>query len=143
MIKILVPISQFSGMALAAAYFALEFAKRNPAKIMFLIFTADPQPGARKASGGTKSQAWQAKFNDLVHKGRTDKVPLELHYSSDPFLPAVVHFAREKMVSDIIVALPPPQDESHARVVKMVNRLRHQIDCQIITVKPKEEFRDV
>ena len=37
MIRVLVPIDAFSQLTISATYFALEFAKRNPAKIFFLI----------------------------------------------------------------------------------------------------------
>ena len=37
MIRVLVPIDAFSHLTLSATYFALEFAKRNPAKVFFLI----------------------------------------------------------------------------------------------------------
>jgi hypothetical protein len=37
--KVLVPIQNFSRLSLSASYFAVKFAKRNPTKVLFLIFS--------------------------------------------------------------------------------------------------------
>ncbi len=37
MIRVLVPMEAFSHLTLSAAYFALQFARRHPAKVFFLI----------------------------------------------------------------------------------------------------------
>jgi len=138
MIKVLVPIKQSNWLALSAAYFALEFAKRNPARIVFLLFPPGAGKGRPAVPGGSPAE-WERRFTELLQRGRTENLPLELHSSPEAFLPAVVRFAREHHVSDIILALPSPQDDPQGRTLKMIHRLKHQIDCQIITVKPKEE----
>ncbi len=138
MIKVLVPIKQYNWLALSAAYFSLEFAKRNPARILFLLFPSETSAGSQPAMTDHHKD-WERRFADLMQRGLTEKIPLELHSSSESFLPALVRFARKQVVSDIILALPSPQDDAHDRTLKMINRLRHRIDCQIIMVKPKEE----
>ena len=138
MIKVLVPIRQSNWLALSAAYFALEFAKRNPARILFLLFPPGAAPERAAAPAGSPAEG-ERRFTALIQRGRTENLPLELHSSQEAFFPAVVRFAREHLVSDIILALPSPQDDPQGRTLKMIHRLRHQIDGQIITVKPKEE----
>jgi hypothetical protein len=139
MIKALVPIENCSWLALSAAYFAIEFAKRNPAKILVLIFSTLEVRQSRVGSGNNEADSWQKQFDELMQRGRQEKIVLELYYTDEEYLPGVSRFAREHNVTDIILAIPPFQNDLHQKVVQEINLLRHQVACQLITVKAKEE----
>lgn len=140
MIRVLVPIDAFSQLTLSATFFALEFAKRNPARIFFLILA---EPGASKKSMTLteEEKPWPALFNQLLQRGREQQVNLEVHHSQEDYLRAVNHLAEQHNIDDIIIAVPPAADQTHGQVQRLIELLRQQGRCHIITVKPKEVGR--
>jgi hypothetical protein len=133
MIRVLVPIDAFSQLTLSATYFALEFAKRNPAKVFFLILEA---PDMKRTS--TENDQWRGLFNQLLQRGREHQVNLEIHHSREDYLTALNRVAEQHNIDDIIIAVPPLVDETHPQIQRLIEQLRHQVQCHIITVKPKE-----
>ncbi len=103
--KILVPIEKFSWLSLSAAYFSIEFAKRNPTKILFLLFS--PSPEGKEPSSEKKADSFPKQFDALVQQARTDQINLELLYSNEEYMKTVQHFARDHNISEIIIAVPP------------------------------------
>jgi hypothetical protein len=136
--KVLVPIQNFSRLSLSASYFAIKFAKRNPTKILFLIFSKASLPEG-PSSIKKEEEIWQREFDGLIQQARTEKIHLELFFSSDEYLGAVSRFVRDHNTTEIIVALPQVQDPAYPRLIQEVNQLRDQVENQIILVKPKEE----
>lgn len=139
MIKVLVPIDNFSWLTLTAAYFAIEFAKRNPAKILVLIFADVAGEPAVGRPLKKEKNPWESLLDELLQRGRQEKINLELYRSDEAYLTGVSRFARERQVTDIILAVPPVNDEAHQRILQNINILRRQVQCQLITVKAKEE----
>jgi hypothetical protein len=138
MIRVLVPIETFSHLTLSATYFALEFAKRNPAKIFFLILdTLDEKIQATERSPMTDEQ-WPALFQQLLQQGREQQVNLVIHHSQEDYLSAIIHMAEQHNIDDIIIAVPSPGDQVHTQIQRLIDLLRRQVQCHIITVKPKE-----
>jgi hypothetical protein len=138
MIRVLVPIDAFSHLTLSATYFALEFAKRNPAKIFFLILDPlDEKTQATEQTPRAKDQ-WPALFQQLLQRGREQQVNLVMHHSQEDYLTAIIHMAEQHNIDDIIIAVPPPADQTHTQSQRLIDLLRHQVQCHIITVKPKE-----
>jgi len=138
MIRVLVPIDAFSHLTLSATYFALEFAKRNPAKIFFLILdTLDEKTQATEQTLRANEQ-WPALFQQLLQRGREQQVNLVMHHSQEDYLTAIIHMAEQHNIDDIIIAVPPPADQTHTQIQRLIDLLRHQVQCHIITVKPKE-----
>jgi len=136
--KILVPIENFSSLSLSASYFAIKFAKRNPTKILFLVFSSaslDEAPSSIRE----EEVRWRKKFDGLIQQARTEKVNLELFVSNNEYLEAVSQFARDHNATEIFIALPQVQDTNYQRQIQVVNALRNQVDNQIIIVKPREE----
>jgi hypothetical protein len=137
MIRVLVPIGAFSQLTISATYFALEFAKRNPAKIFFLVLE---KPGKKSS---TREQAIQGKqwpdlFNQLLQRGREQQVNLEIHHSQEDYFTAISQLAEQQNIDDIIIAVPPVTDQTNTRVQRFIELLRHQVRCNIIKVKEKE-----
>jgi hypothetical protein len=136
--KVLVPIQNFSRLSLSASYFAIKFAERNPAKDLFLIFSK-ASLGEGPSTLKKEEEMWQREFDGLIQQARTEKIHLELFFSSDEYLGAVSRFAQDHNPTEIIVALPQVQDPAYPRLIQEVNQLRDQVENQIILVKPKEE----
>jgi len=137
MIRVLVPIDAFSQLTLSATYFALEFAKRNPAKIFFLILE-EPEVKTTSLKLTSEGKQWPALFNQLLQRGREQQVNLEIHHSQEDYLSAISQLAEQHNIDDIIIAVPPVADQTHPHVQLLIELLRHQVRCHIITVKPKE-----
>jgi hypothetical protein len=138
MIRVLVPIEAFSQLTLSATYFALEFAKRNPAKIFFLILDRPDEKtsGMKLISKG--NEQWPALFQQLLQQGREQQVNLEIHHSQEDYLTAINRVAKQHNIDDIIIAVPPVADQTQTQIQHLIELLRHQVQCHIITVKPKE-----
>ena len=135
--KLLVPIENFSGLALSATYFAIEFAKRNPAKIFFLLFSAQkgepPQPAA------LKTDLQRKQFEELVQGARSEKINLEMFHSNENFFEVINQFCKDHGLTEIIIALPADKDPAYHRFLEQVNQLRNSLETPLIVVKPKEE----
>jgi thiaminase len=134
--KILVPIQDFSYLSLSASYFSIKFAKRNPTKILFLIFS---NASGEETSMKEEDRTWRRQFERLIQQARAEKINLELFFSNEEYLQAVRQFARDHNTTEIIIALPPAQDRAYHKVIQEVNALRNQGENQIIVIKPKEE----
>jgi len=138
MIRVLVPIDAFSHLTLSATYFALEFAKRNPARVFFLILGAADETTSRMERNPGKKEEWPALFKQLLQRGREHQVNLEIHHSQEDYLTAISRLVEQHNIDDIIIAVPPVVDETHTQIQRLIELLRHQVQCHIITVKPKE-----
>ena len=137
--KILVPIQQFSWLSLSASYFAIEFAKRSPTKIQFLIFAETCGEEKGPASSKKKEEPWRRQFDGLIQQAREEKIELELFFSNEKYLEGVSQFARDHNTARIIIALPQVQDTIYDTLIQDVNFLRSQLENQIVIIKPKEE----
>jgi len=137
--KILVPIQQFSWLSLSASYFAIEFAKRSPTKIQFLIFAETCGEEKGPASPKKKEEPWRRQFDGLIQQAREEKIELELFFSNEKYLEGVSQFARDHNTARIIIALPQVQDTIYDTLIQDVNFLRSQVENQIVIIKPKEE----
>lgn len=135
--KILVPMENFSTLSLSAAHFAVEFAKRNPTKILFLIFS--PSPEGKTPSPAHKVEPWPKQFETLVQQARSEKVNLDLFSSNEAYMETVCHFARDHNISEIIIAVPPVQEPLYNKLIQRVESLRGCMESQIVIVRPKED----
>jgi len=137
--KLLVPIENFSGLSLSATYFAIEFAKRNPAKLFFLIFSNIPQEKSGSGATEKKGDFQRKQFEDLLQRAREEKINLELFYSNEDFYEVTSQFSKDHSLTEIIIALPSEKDPAFPRLVDQVGQLRNNLESQLIIVKPKEE----
>lgn len=131
--KILVPIENFSALSLSAAYFAIEFAKRNPRKILFLIFSTSSE------GKNSPSEPGQKQFEALVQQARAEKISLDLFSSNEAYMETVCHFARDHNISEVIIAVPPVQEPLYNKLIQRVESLRSCMESQIVIVRPKED----
>jgi hypothetical protein len=137
MSKILVPIKDFSALALSASYFAIELAKRtSQAKVYFLIF----QPPSPKPGRGRDSDSpWQKQFEALVHQALGEKINLELFHSSQNYVQAISQFVKDYHIGEVIIALPSEEDGPAKEIRQDLKQLQGKAECRLVTVKPKEE----
>lgn len=136
--KLLVPIENFSGRSLSATYFAVEFAKRNPAKIFFLIFSRIPREGNQSAAR-KQDDLQRNQFEELIQRARSEKINLEIFYSNEDFYEATSQFCKDHGLTEIIVALPSERDPAYPGLVDQISQWRNNLESQLIIVKPKEE----
>jgi hypothetical protein len=138
--KILVPIKDFSALSLSASYFAVEFAKRtSQTKILFLIFS---KSGTKDNKGGPaliSDNPWQRRFDNLVQQALGEKINLALHYSEEDYIKDIPRFVRDHHIAELIIALPPGQDEVSNEVRQDIQKLRGKVECQLVTVRVREE----
>lgn len=137
MIRVLVPIEAFVNLTLAATYFALEFAKRHPAKVYFLILAAAGDEAAAEPAGAGRLQE-RALFRQVLERAGQQQVDVEVQYSQEDYLSAVRRVVAQQGIDDIVIALPPLTDAGYPQMHRRLEQLRHQVPCHIITVKPKE-----
>ncbi len=135
--KILVPMENFSTLSLSAAHFAVEFAKRNPTKILFLIFS--PSPEGKAPIPAHKVEPWPKQFDTLVQQARSEKVTLDLFSSNETYLETVGHFARDHNITEIIIAVPPVQEPLYNKLIQRIDALRSSVESQIVIVRTKED----
>jgi nucleotide-binding universal stress UspA family protein len=135
--KILVPIENFSPLSLTAAYFAVEFAKRNPTKILFLVFSPSPETG--KTNPVPNSEAWPKPFDELVQKARAEKINIDLFFSNENYLETIPRFAQDHNISEIIIAVPPAQEPGYQALNQQIDVLRSSVTSQLVIVRPKED----
>ena len=137
--KLLVPIEYFSGQSLSATYFAIEFAKRNPAKLFFLIFSKAPDGGPKSTNSENLEDFPRKQFEDLLQRARSEKINLEIFYSNEDFYQVTSQFCRDHGLTEIIIALPSERDPAYAFLLDQAGRLRSNLEGQVIIVRPKEE----
>jgi hypothetical protein len=138
--KILVPIKDFSALSMSASYFAIEFAKRTPqTKIFFLIFTRTNAKEIKRFPPPSVDSPWQKPFENLVQQALGDKMNLEIYYSTDDYVQAITRFVQDHHISEIIIALPADEDELSKEIRLDIQKLQGKVECQLVTVKPKEE----
>jgi hypothetical protein len=137
--KLLVPIENFSGLSLSATYFAIEFAKRNPAKLFFLIFSNFPQEESGSMDVEKKGDLQRKQFEDLLQRARAEKINLGIFYSKEPFYEGTSQFSKDHGLTEIVMALPSERDPAYLRLMEQVGQMRNDLESQLIIVKPKEE----
>jgi len=137
--KLLVPIENFSGLSLSATYFAIEFAKRNPAKLFFLIFSNFPQEEPGSVAADKMGDLPRKQFEELIQRARAEKINLEIFYSKEDFYEVTSQFSKDHGLTEIIIALPSERDSAYPRLMEQVGQMRKNLESQLIIVKPKEE----
>jgi nucleotide-binding universal stress UspA family protein len=138
MIRVLVPVEAFGRLSLSATYFALEFAKRHPAKVFFLILAG----AGRAAEEGGPTLPGQPQevevFQQLLARARQQQVDVEVLHSDEEYLPAIRQAVAAQGIDDLVIAVPAAGDPLYPQLHRRLEQLRHQVQCHIITVKPKE-----
>jgi nucleotide-binding universal stress UspA family protein len=131
--RILVPSDGDDHLSLHAAYFAFELAKRTGASVSVLTVAPAPADGER----GSGEQNMSNGLAHAVSAARLGGVEVASHFTSGDYVERVVAFARDHHVSRIVVALPEAGSGAVDRVEERVRALRGQLNCILVTVRPR------
>lgn len=145
MTGLLIPIRGFTPHAIAAVRYALEFGKRNNARLHFL-FVADSaiEPGVsglEDRPGKEKGlHPLQAEIEALINAGKSSEgVQIEVHFRSGDFIQEVRQYVRTHYITEIVISLPEECEETFEQIGKDIQLLLKMTHCRILTVKQKNK----
>lgn len=142
----LIPIRTFTRHALAAVRYAVEFGKRNNARLYFL-FVDDPEAGPPESRSLSDSDpevpgSVRRKIEDLIDAGKTmGNVRTEVHFRSGDFIQEVRQFVRDHSITGIVLSLPDEHEDTFEQTRKDIQLLLKMTHCRILTVKEKARRR--
>ncbi len=129
---------------MAAIRYALEFGKRNNARLSFL-FVSEPDSQAADPvssdhiSRGDASPSIRKKIEALIEEGKSmEGVQMDTHFRSGHFMEEVRQFVRDHYVTEIVVSLPDENEDTFEQTSKDIELLLKMTHCRILTVKPKK-----
>lgn len=138
-----VPIKEFSPLALASVKFAIEFGKRSKGRFFFLFVddTAGIDPGVGE---GVKTSQERDRIKErietLIVQGKiNDGLQAEIHCRKGDFIQEVRQFVRDYHIDEIVLALPKGHEQSDEHVNREVQPLLQLTHCRILTVRPKSK----
>jgi nucleotide-binding universal stress UspA family protein len=138
-----VPIKEFSPLALASVRFAIEFGKRSKGRIFFLF--VDDAGGIDSGVGergkfSTARDRIRKRIETLVARGKIhDGLQAEIHCRKGDFVQEVRQFVRDYHIDEIVLALPEGHEKSDEQVNRDVRPLLQLTHCRILTVRPKSK----
>jgi nucleotide-binding universal stress UspA family protein len=137
--NILVPLDHHRDLQLRAAYFALEFAKRTGAKVLFLNIRrerSDSQPNTLSAAhSGPLGEDLDHLINDSLMAG----LQIESYVTNGDYVQRVTEFAEHHNVSRVILALPEDDGPRGAEAASRLNALKDRLSCALVTVRPRHD----
>jgi hypothetical protein len=138
-----VPIKEFSPLALASVKFAIEFGKRSKGGFFFLFVddTAGIEPGVGE---GVKTSEQRDRIKErierLIAQGKIKYgLQAEIHCRKGDFIQEVRQFVRDFHINEIVLALPEGHEEVDEKVNQDVLPLLQLTHCRILTVRPKRK----
>lgn len=136
---ILVPSDGDNELSVHAVYFALEFAKRTGAKVLFLRVDRDCAQQSTGRRHPEPTDRVPAELERVISSGRVRGIEVETHFTNGDYVGRVAAFARDHNVSRVVAALPDPNSPAFSGVEGQVNDLRVQLDCVVVTVRPRRD----
>lgn len=138
-----IPIKEFSPLALASVRFALEFGKRSKGRFYFLFVddTAGIVPGVGEdVKSSERRDRIKERIETLIIQGKlNDGLQAEIHCRKGDFIQEVRQFVRDYHINEIVLALPEGHEQSDAHLSRDVQPLLQLTHCRILTVRPKSE----
>lgn len=139
MTNILVPLDTRRSLQLRAAYFALEFAKRTGAKVLFLNIQrggASEEPDDRD---GAREGEFEKDLDRLINNSLIAGLQIESYVTNGDFTERVIEFAEHHNVSRVILALPEAGEPGRAEAASRLDALQRKLSCGLVTVRPRHE----
>jgi nucleotide-binding universal stress UspA family protein len=138
-----VPIKEFSPLALASVRFAIEFGKRSSGHIFFL-FVDDPSCinpcSVERYDTLDDNNKIKEKIEILIAKGKKDDgLIVEIHCRKGDFIQEVRQFVNDYHIDEIVLALPERGDQFYEHVNRDVMTLLQLTHCRILTVRLKNK----
>ncbi len=129
--RILLPWDGSGGFLPHAVHFAIEFAKRTGARLLFLAMDPDrlrgPLPDPNDSSD----------LERAISRARSEGLEVESYATSGDYVRQIAAFARDHRVSRVVIALPEVGGTDAARVEERVGTLREHLGCVLVTVRPR------
>jgi len=136
---VVVPLRVREGLDLTAVHFALEYAKRSRARLLFLLVEEPfPEPSAA-GSGETGASARRPgpvrrTLQALLEKESARRtLEAEICERRGHFLEELRRFVRERHGDEIVISRPGESRETEEDLQMLAQLTR----CRILTVKPK------
>lgn len=139
-----VPIKEFSLLALASVRFAIEFGKRSSGRIFFL-FVDDPSGinsccGERYHTLDENNNNIKEKIEILISEIKKDEgLIVEIHCRKGDFIQEVRQFVNDYHIDEIVLSLPERGDQFYEHVNRDVMTLLQLTHCRILTVRLKNK----
>ncbi|MBN2033994.1 MAG: universal stress protein [Deltaproteobacteria bacterium] len=138
-----VPIKEFSPLALASVRFAIEFGKRSKGRFFFL-FVDDPTAIVPGDGGEGESSEHRDRIKErietLIVQGKlNDGLQAEIHCRQGDFIQEVRQFVRDYHIDEIVLAVPEGQEQDREQMNRDVQPLLQLTHCRILTVRPKSK----
>lgn len=140
----LIPIREFTPHALSAVQFAIEFGKRNKARLFFLFIDesdAGGKPTPMQQVNNEKNSSADPirnKIEEIIFAGKTvEGMQMETHQRSGDFIQEVHRFVMDRYITEIVVSLPGEHEDTFEQKKKEIQLLLKMTHCRILTVKQK------
>jgi len=137
--NILVPLDSHRGLQLRAAYFALEFAKRTGAKVLFLNIERERAGRRSNARSTTHSDKLSEDLDHLINDSLMAGLQIETYVTSGDYVERVIEFAEHHNVSRVILALPEDDGPGGAEATSRLTALQEHLNCALVTVRQRHD----
>jgi len=137
--NILVPLDSHRGLQLRAAYFALEFAKRTGAKVLFLNIEREGSRGQSNSHSATRGDKLSEDLDHLIHDSLMAGLQIETYVTTGDYVERVAEFAEHHNVSRVILALPEVNGPGGAEAASRLSALQDHLNCALVTVRPRHD----
>jgi nucleotide-binding universal stress UspA family protein len=138
-----VPIKEFSPLALASVRFAIQFGKRSNSRVFFL-FVDDPFEIYRFADEAhnaldENNHKIKDEIEALISNGKADEeLSMEIHCRRGDLIQEVRQFVNDHHIDGIVLSLPEREDNRYEQVNRDVMTLLQLTHCRILTVRLKK-----
>jgi nucleotide-binding universal stress UspA family protein len=138
--KVLVPLENQGELAHNAALFAVGFAQRTGAEVLFLSIHDDPQPSSgRTAPADPAPPRTSPDLEALVQQSLQKGLKVGTYFTHGEYVRRVSEFAREQGISRIVVAMPEAGSGDFERISQQVAALRRSLNCPLVVVRTRQE----
>jgi len=137
--SILVPVDTDSSLHMRAAYFALEFAKRTGAKVLFLNIRHGRTPELPEADAAARDDELERGLDRLINNSLIAGLQIETYVTNGNFVERVIEFAENHNVSRVILALPETDGPGGSEAATRLDVLQQKLSCGLVTVRPRHD----
>lgn len=122
------------GSSFWAAIHALNLAKRIKAKVFFLLVLDAESKGA---SDDRMEDSARKRLEPLIENGRSKGLTVEYYLTRGNYEEELISFIQENKVTFLVVGSPGKEEGSRETFTKVLEKIRHRINCRIEVVYEK------
>jgi hypothetical protein len=139
MTNVLVPLDSRRGRQLTAAYFALEFAKRTGAKVLFLRILPGALEDPSQVDPAGAGEEIEDDLGRLINDSLMSGLRIETHVTHGDFVERVAEFAQHHNVSRVVLAVQDDSGPGWREEMSRMDNLRERLGCALVTVRQRQE----